>query len=43
MLIPIIIISVYALAALATIAGIIYLVIRKQKIRKTERFEKRSN
>jgi hypothetical protein len=37
------ILGLYALVTLAAIGGIIYLVIRRNRVKKKERFERRSN
>jgi hypothetical protein len=35
--------GLYALAALGAVAGIIYLIIRRKRVRKGENFERRKN
>jgi hypothetical protein len=37
------ILGLYALAALGALVGIIYLIIRRRKVRKGENFERRKN
>jgi hypothetical protein len=37
------ILGLYALAALAALVGIIYLIIRRRRVRKGENFERRKN
>jgi hypothetical protein len=37
------VLGLYALIALGALAGIIYLIIRRRKVRKGENFEKRKN